>query len=115
MCVCVCVCVCADHTALDKKDPHYDPRSTSESPRWFMVDVRLVRKFPRCVTLDEVKACAQLADMPLVKRGRISVTRVSPDEWKCINDMAEEDAPELPSAKKTKKAARRAPKSKKNP
>src|SRR5690606_21927410 len=29
-----------DHTAFDPRDPHYDPASTPDAPRWFMVDVK---------------------------------------------------------------------------
>ena len=30
-----------DHTALDKRDHHYDPKATTENPIWEMVDLRL--------------------------------------------------------------------------
>ena len=33
-----------DHTAFDPKDKHYDPKSTPDKPRWFMVDVKFVRR-----------------------------------------------------------------------
>lgn len=82
-----------DHTALDKNDPHYDPKSTEESPRWKMVDVQFVRKFPREINLDEIKASEQLADMQLVKRGRISVQSVKKEEWDFICQLAEKDPP----------------------
>ncbi|MER3424140.1 MAG: EVE domain-containing protein, partial [Nitrospiraceae bacterium] len=36
-----------DHTAFDSKDKHYDPKSTPAKPIWDMVDVRLVRIFPK--------------------------------------------------------------------
>jgi hypothetical protein len=45
---------------LSRPDPvrsrsssYYDPKATPESPRWFMVDVRFVRKLSRPVTLDD--------------------------------------------------------------
>lgn len=78
-----------DLTAFDKDDPHYDPKSNKDSPRWFSVDVKLVRKFANSVTLDEVKAEPKLSQMQLVKRGRISVQRVTPDEWDTVVAMAE--------------------------
>lgn len=53
-----------------------------------MVDVRLVEKFHRCITLDQVKANEQLSQMMLVKRGRVSVQRVQPDEWEEVLKMA---------------------------
>jgi predicted RNA-binding protein with PUA-like domain len=57
-----------------------------------MVDVQLVRKFRRCVTLDEIKAHPQLHDMQLVKRGRISVQTVRKEDWQIILDLADKDA-----------------------
>src|SRR6187397_1666993 len=44
-----------DFTAGDPDSPYYDPKSTSEHPRWFMVDVKLIKKFPRFISLDEIK------------------------------------------------------------
>ena len=35
-----------DETALDPESPKYDPKSTSEKPRWFMVDVKFVSFSP---------------------------------------------------------------------
>ena len=35
-----------DESALDPKSPKHDPKATSDKPRWFMVDVRLVRSTP---------------------------------------------------------------------
>lgn len=32
-----------DHTQFDSDSPKYDPKSTAEKPRWFMVDVKWVR------------------------------------------------------------------------
>lgn len=78
-----------DFTAWDPKDPHYDPKSSQDAPRWFMVDVKLVRKFPRCVTLDEIKANGELSEMQLVKRGRISVQQVRKSEWDVLVPLAD--------------------------
>lgn len=74
-----------DSTAWDPKSEYYDPASTSEQPRWYMVDVRLVRKLDRLITLDELKALPALADMPLVQRGnRLSVMLVTAGQWELI-------------------------------
>ena len=72
-----------DHTALDPEDPHYDPKSDPDDPRWYMVDVRLVRKLDRKITLDELKQrAADLGDLPLVKKGnRLSIMPVPDDVW----------------------------------
>ena len=36
-----------DFTAWDRHAEHYDPKSSAENPRWFMVDVKLMQKFSR--------------------------------------------------------------------
>lgn len=84
-----------DFTAWDPHDPHYDPKSSEENPKWFMVDVKLVSKLRTCVTLDDIKRDPVCADMALVKRGRISVQDVAPAEWQRILQLAGE-APEAP-------------------
>jgi predicted RNA-binding protein with PUA-like domain len=67
-----------DHTAWDKKSDYYDPRSTPEKPLWMMVEVEFVEKFPRMVTLDEMKGDPKLDGMLVTRRGsRLSVQPVS--------------------------------------
>ena len=34
-----------DHTAWDKNEKYYDPKSDEENPRWFMVDIKLEQIF----------------------------------------------------------------------
>jgi predicted RNA-binding protein with PUA-like domain len=73
-----------DETAFDPKHHHYDPDSKKESPRWFMVDVKLVRKFGRIITLDELRQHAEkrLKDFVLLRRGnRLSVMPVAKKDW----------------------------------
>jgi predicted RNA-binding protein with PUA-like domain len=77
-----------DHTALDPKHPHYDSESNPAAPQWYMVDLRAVAQFTRPVTLPEIKARKELADMPLLRIGRLSVTPVREHEWKVILAMA---------------------------
>ena len=77
-----------DFTAFDKKDKHYDPKSDHENPRWYMVDVKFVRKFNDVITLNDLKTQKSLTDMPLVRRGnRLSVMPVSKKEWDYILKM----------------------------
>ena len=73
-----------DHTAFDPDDDHYDPKSNPEEPRWFMVDVRIVRKFARIIPLGELRkhAAQALSGMVLLRRGnRLSVTPVTKKQW----------------------------------
>jgi predicted RNA-binding protein with PUA-like domain len=76
-----------DETALDPKDHHYDPDSRADAPRWYVVDVKLVRKFKRIITLEELRkhASKTLKDFVLLRRGnRLSVMPVSQKEWDFI-------------------------------
>lgn len=74
-----------DFTAFAADSPHYDPGSTPDKPRWFMVDVHHERTFRRVIALPELKACPALAGMPLLLRGsRLSVMPVTPEQWAAI-------------------------------
>jgi predicted RNA-binding protein with PUA-like domain len=76
-----------DPTAFDPKDPHYDPDSTPEKPRWDMVDVTLVRPLRRPITLAELKNKAEneLKGLALLRRGnRLSILPVSDRQWRFI-------------------------------
>ncbi|HKK06757.1 MAG TPA: EVE domain-containing protein [Gammaproteobacteria bacterium] len=74
-----------DYTSWDPKSKYYDPKSTPDSPRWYMVDVKFVRKLKRTVTLEELKNDKAITDMPLVRRGnRLSVMPVTERQWKHI-------------------------------
>lgn len=82
-----------DHTSWDPDSKYFDPRSTVEAPRWFMVDVAFVEAFPRIVTLGEIREQAALADMPLVNRSRLSVQPVTDEQFKLIVAMASMPGP----------------------
>ena len=74
-----------DHTALDAGSKHFDAKSDPDNPRWFMVDIKYLRHTRRLISLSELKAHAQLENMPLVRRGnRLSIMPVSEDEWQFI-------------------------------
>ena len=73
-----------DATAFDPKHHHYDAESRRSEPRWFVVDVKLVRKLKRLIPLDELRKHArdELKDLALLRPGnRLSVTPVSKAEW----------------------------------
>lgn len=75
-----------DPTAFDKKDPHYDPKSDPDKPRWFLVNVKFERELTRTITLKELKEHAEKLDgLALVRRGnRLSVMPISAAHWKFI-------------------------------
>ena len=76
-----------DKTAFDRKHHHYDPESKPDDPRWYVVDVKLERKFKRIITLDELRqhAAKALKDFVLLRRGnRLSVMPVSQMDWEFV-------------------------------
>lgn len=81
-----------DFTALDPNSEHFDPRATPAKPIWYMVDVRYVRDLPQPVTLARIKENPLLAAMPLVKRSRLSIQPVTPDQWRTILAMGGTEA-----------------------
>ncbi len=54
---------------------------------WECVDVQSVKPLPRPVSLAEIKATPELADIELVRLSRLSVSKVSEAEWKLICKM----------------------------
>lgn len=79
-----------DNSAWDIQSNYYDADSTPDKPRWYMVDVKLVSKFPQILTLDMIKANKQLQDMTVCKRGnRLSITEVTASEWKDVMSIVE--------------------------
>ena len=77
-----------DPTALDPKHDGHDPKSDPANPTWYAVDLRAVEALPRAVTLTEIKARPELAEMALVRIGRLSVTPVTAKEWETVIGMA---------------------------
>ena len=54
-----------------------------------MVDVQLEKRFPRTISLPELKRHAALKSMLILRRGnRLSITPVTPVEWKTILTLA---------------------------
>jgi predicted RNA-binding protein with PUA-like domain len=73
-----------DATQFDRRRKYLDAKATRDKPRWFNVDVKLVKK-TRLLPLTELRAYPHLAKMQLLKRGnRLSITPVDPAEWKFI-------------------------------
>ena len=79
-----------DFTAFDPESKYYDPKSSDDKPRWFMVDVKLKKKFKKFVSLAEIKENKKLQNMRLVQKGnRLSVMPVEKKEFDEIVKMAE--------------------------
>ncbi len=76
-----------DFTALDPASEHFDPKSSVGNPIWYMVDVRFLEACRHPVTLEQIKGNPLLAGMLLVKRSRLSIQPVAPEEWRIILTM----------------------------
>ncbi len=76
-----------DTTALNPNSEHFDPKASPDKPIWYMVDVRYREPLVRVVTLNAIKNNQPLADMPLVKRSRLSIQPVAAEEWQIIVTM----------------------------
>lgn len=80
-----------DSSAFEPDNSHFDPKSTPANPRWYMVDVKLVRKFDQIIGLQALKQHKTLANMPVIMRGnRLSITPVTATEWKFILKLADQ-------------------------
>ena len=78
-----------DHTQFEVKHVHYDPKADKISPTWFMVDIKLEKKFKKQVALEDIKANPKLAKMRLIQRGnRLSVMPVTKKEFEEILKMS---------------------------
>lgn len=82
-----------DPTAWDPTHDYFDPKSDPEHPTWFMVDVKAVRSLTRPVSLNEIKAEPALAEMALVRTGRLSVVPILEPEWETVIAMSEAPVP----------------------
>jgi len=73
-----------DTSQFDPKSPYYDAKSARDNPRWWNVDVKLVEK-TRLVPLAQMREDPALATMITLRRGnRLSITPVTPEEWKAV-------------------------------
>ncbi len=77
-----------DDSAFDPAGEGYDPKSDKSAPTWYMVDLRAVAQLTHPVTLAQIKERKELADMVILRIGRLSVTPVSAAEWEVICRMA---------------------------
>ncbi len=77
-----------DHTSWDPDGDHFDPKSTPDNPRWFMVDIKLVEKFDSPVSLKLMRTVSGLEGMELLRKGsRLSVMPVSEKEFDIIRRL----------------------------
>ncbi len=73
-----------DRLQFIKDHKYFDPKATPETPRWFNVDVKLVRK-TRLLSLKEMRENPALESLRILQRGnRLSITPVDLRDWQTI-------------------------------
>ncbi len=83
-----------DPTQFDSASPYFDAASKPEAPRWLLVDVQVLQK-TRNLTLPQLRADSELADMLVLKKGnRLSITPVEARHWQHILQVL--DVPQIP-------------------
>lgn len=77
-----------DFTAFDVKNKHYDPSSSKENPRWYMVDVKFVECFEEVVSLETLKTVVGLENMVVIRKGsRLSIQPVTEKEFEIVCEL----------------------------
>ncbi len=67
-----------DPTQFDPQSDYYDPKSSSDNPRWQTVKVKFVRAFPQIISLDKLKQTFAPEELLAVKKGnRLSVMPIA--------------------------------------
>ncbi|KXG47056.1 High mobility group, HMG-I/HMG-Y [Penicillium griseofulvum] len=87
-----------DESAFDPAHPYYDPKSTRDNPKWVVVHVQYRRRLEKQVTLQDLKSHGQagkpLENLQMIKQSRLSVSSVTPAQWKYILELAGEEPQE---------------------
>jgi len=76
----------ADSTAFDKKDSHFDPKSSLSNPIWFAPEISFIKKFKEPFTIFQIKADKELSNMLVAQRGsRLSIMPVDKEHFDLIS------------------------------
>lgn len=79
-----------DPTAFNPKSKYYDPTSTPDKPRWYLVDVKFVKKFKHLIPLEQLRKTHGLETMLILRKGnRLSITPVTETEWEKVLELAD--------------------------
>jgi predicted RNA-binding protein with PUA-like domain len=73
-----------DATQFEPNNKYFDPKATPETPRWFNVDVQLVKKI-ELISIEALRSHPELENLRTLQRGnRLSITPVEAFEWRFI-------------------------------
>ena len=80
----VCKLAYPDTTQFDPTSKYFDPKATSQNPRWFNVEVKFIKK-TRLVGIKELRSYSDISSLRILQTGnRLSITPVDPSEWQFI-------------------------------
>lgn len=78
-----------DPTQFDPQSDYFDPKAPSDGSRWLARDVEFVEKFPRTISLAELRETPGLEEMLVLRRGqRLSIMPVTAEEWRIVHELA---------------------------
>lgn len=78
-----------DPTQFKAKSKYFDPKSSKDKPRWWLVDFEYVQKFDELIPLDTLKEDKVLSEMMVCQRGtRLSITPVEKKHYTRICKIA---------------------------
>ncbi len=78
-----------DQTQFEANSKYFDAKATPHNPRWFNVDVKLIKK-TRLLSLKELRSYPELAHLRILQPGnRLSITPVDPKEWAFMMQLLE--------------------------
>lgn len=63
--------------------------TNEDDVKFGMVDVQCVRELKRSIPLAEMKSTDELSDMTILRQPRLSVSAITPNQWKCIMELSE--------------------------
>lgn len=76
-----------DSTQFDVHSHYYDPKSTSDNPRWWCVDMQLVQK-TKYLSISALREYKELEGLQVLQKGnRLSVTKISTEHWQILNKL----------------------------
>jgi predicted RNA-binding protein with PUA-like domain len=77
-----------DFFSWDPSSHYFDPKSSPNSPVWYMVDVQFKKKFSSIISLDTLKSHPKLTDLLVTKKGsRLSIQPVSKVHYDIILEI----------------------------
>ena len=65
--------------------------STTDDPKWCMVEVAPYKRLKNPVSLATIKEEPRLAEMALVKNSRLSVQPVTDEEWEVVMELGKRE------------------------